>query len=201
MKKQASSDLLQAIAVCCELTNTQLSQAAVRVMSDDLAQYPEQQVMGALHRCRREVRSHLTIADIVARLDDGRPGPEEAWAICAPTLDDEGPTVVRTAEMDVAFGVALGCAHDKVAARMAFLESYRAQCMAARSEHRPVRWQPSLGHDASGREGVLLSAVAQGKLAADHVRALLPYMSPIDPQAERILALRKPAKLLASGHD
>ena len=174
--------------VCCELTNTQLSQAAVRVMADDLAQYSESQVMGALTRCRREIRAHLTIADIVARLDDGRPGPEEAWAICAPTLNDEGPTVVRTAEMDHAFGVALGCAHDKVAARMAFLESYRAQCMLARAEHVPVRWQPSLGWDKHGREGPLLQAAVDGKLASDHVRALLPYIdSAIDPTAKKLL--------------
>lgn len=185
--KNPSPELLQALAVCCELTNTQLSQAAVRVMADDISKYPEQQVMGALSRCRREIRAHLTIADIVARLDDGRPGPEEAWSICAPTLDDEGPTVVRTAEMDIAFGVALGCSHDKVAARMAFLESYRALCMDARNSGKPVSWQPSLGWDVHGREGPLLQAVKDGKLLPDHVYALLPHREPVNEQTLKLL--------------
>lgn len=145
--------------------------------------------MGALSRCRREIRAHLTIADIVARLDDGRPGPEEAWSICAPTLNDEGSTVVRTAEMDIAFGVALGCAHDKVAARMAFLESYRSLCMDARNTGTPVTWQPCLGFDKHGREGPLVKAAQEGKLMAGHVRALLPYIdNSIDPTVQKLLS-------------
>ena len=69
-----SKALLQAIAVTAELTGTQLSEGAARVLAADVAPYPEKQVMGALVRCRKELRGRLTVADIIARLDDGRPG-------------------------------------------------------------------------------------------------------------------------------
>jgi glutamate formiminotransferase len=129
--KDEAKALLEAIGVCCEITGTEISEVAARVMADDLARYPHQQVLGALTRCRREVRSRLTLADVIERLDDGRPGPQEAWAVVAPTLHDEGVTVVRTREMAVAFGVALGLADDPIAARMAFLVRGGAICDAA----------------------------------------------------------------------
>jgi hypothetical protein len=71
---KASSRLSEAVAVTLELTGTTLSEVAARMMADDLARYPEQQVMGALTRCRRELKGRLTIADVISRLDDGRPG-------------------------------------------------------------------------------------------------------------------------------
>ena len=76
-----SSKLNEAIAVTAELTGTVLSKVAAQVMAEDLARYPEAQVMGALTRCRRELKGRLTIADVISRLDDGRPGVEEAWAM------------------------------------------------------------------------------------------------------------------------
>ena len=74
-------ELLQALAVTAELTGTELSEPAARVMANDLAAYPVQQVLGALTRCRRELKGRLTVAAILERLDDGRPGPNEAWAM------------------------------------------------------------------------------------------------------------------------
>jgi hypothetical protein len=74
--------------------------------------------------------------------------------------------------MAQAFGVASKC-DDAVAARMAFLESYRALCQQSRDNGVPVKWTPCLGHDKHGRDGPLLDAVATGKLATTHVGTLL----------------------------
>jgi hypothetical protein len=172
VKNQASSELLKAIAVCCRITGTDLPQDAVIVMADDLARYPQDQVLGALTRCRREVRYRLTLADVIERLADGRPGPQEAWAIVAPTLHDEGPTIVWTDEMAQAMGVARMC-DDAVAARMAFLESYRALCQQARDAGVPVNWTPCLGFDKAGRDGPLLAAVTAKKLTSQHAGQFL----------------------------
>lgn len=177
MKNQASSALLQALAVCAELTGTDFSAAAARVMADDLSKYPENQVLGALTRCRKELRGRLTMADIISRLDDGRPGVEEAWAMCAPLLENEGPSVVWTSEIALAFGIARQLADDPVAARMAFKEHYTAGCARARDNGEPVIWMPCLGHDINGREHVLIEAQRQGKLTARHVDLLLPDKS------------------------
>lgn len=169
-----SKALLQAIAVTAELTGTQLSQPAARVLAEDLSRYPEKQVLGALVRCRKELRGRMSVADVIARLDDGRPGAEEAWAMIP---RDESGSVVWTDEMRFAYGVAAPLIEegDLVAGRMAFLENYRALVQKARDESIPVRWEPSLGWDARGREGVLLEAAQKGRLSAAHVAGLLPH--------------------------
>lgn len=182
---KASKTLLQAIAVTAELTGTQLSEAAARVFASDLAAYPENQVMGALTRCRKEVRGRLTLQDVIGRLDDGRPGAEEAWAMLP---KDEASSCVWTDEMCQAWGVALPLIEegDTVAGRMAFLERYRALVMQARDASESVKWTPSLGHDPHGRESALLEAAEKGRLTAQHVAKLLPYRDAPHP---RILAL------------
>ena len=165
--------LLQAIAVTAELTGTEISETAARVMAEELARYPEPWVVAALKRCQRELRSRMTLADVLARLDDGRPGPEEAWALCP---RDEYSTVVWTEEMCAASGVArpLIAEGDDVAARMAFLERYRQEVQKAREEARPPRWTASLGWDVQGRETAVLEAVRSGRLTTDYAMAILP---------------------------
>ena len=171
---QPTENLLKAIAVTAELTDTDLSESAARVMAEDLSVFPEQQVLGALVKCRRELKGKLRISDVIDRLDDGRPGANEAWAMIP---KDESGSVVWTREMAESFGVAIHLIEDgdQVAARMAFIETYKSKCADARNNGVPVKWEPSLGHDRNGREHVLLAAVEKGLLAADNVTKLLPY--------------------------
>lgn len=171
---EPSEKLITAIAVAAELTGTQLSKGAARVMASDLSAYPEPTVLTALSRCRKELRGRLTVADVIARLDDGRPGPEEAWAMISHALADDRITVVWTEEMAEASGPARAIIDDPVAARMAFLESYRRLVQIARDEGEPVRWTQSLGYDAAGRAGPLQEAVRLGRLTERHVALLLP---------------------------
>lgn len=186
-----SKQLLQAIAVTAELTGTQLSDAAARVMALDLARYSEPQVLGALTRCRRELRLRgLTIEAVISRLNDGRPGAEEAWA-SAPK--NEVQSVVWTDEMAQAWGIAapLLAEGDAIAARMAFVETYRKLVQAARDAGTPVRWTPSLGHDPAGRESVLLDAVRMGRLTWQHVATLLPRPQEPPPDIAALLTAVK----------
>jgi hypothetical protein len=182
---KASRNLIEAIAVTAELTGTVISEPAAKVMAADLARYPEAQVLAALTRCRRELKGRLTIADVLTRIDDGRPGPEEAWAMLPQT---EAQSAVWTAEMSEAFGTAYPLIREgeTIQARMAFLERYKTLCRDARDAGTPVRWSASLGHDPHGRESVLLEAQRQGRLPADHVAGLLPHR---DTRAAETLAL------------
>ena len=166
--------LLQAIAVTVELTGTSLSEDAARVMAQDLARYPENQVLPALTRCRREIRTRLTVADVVARLDDGRPGPEQAWAM---SPRDEAQSVVWTEEMAQAYGAAVPLIFegDLVAARMAFLETYRKLVLDARDRGEQPKWTPSLGTDPWGRDAAILAAQQLGRLTAAHIDLLLAH--------------------------
>lgn len=182
----ASKRLLQAIAVCAELTQTNFSEAAARVLAADLSKYPEDQVLGALDRCRKELKGRLIPAEIIARLADGRPGPEEAWSMIP---RDEAATVVWTDEMRAAWGVALPLLKegDGVAARMAFLEHYRAAMLKARDAGTQVRWEPSLGQDPHGRERALVEAVEKGRLTAEHVTRLLPHLEEPNPRLQALI--------------
>lgn len=171
-----SENLIQAIAVTAELTDTDLSEAAARVMAEDLAEYPEEQVLKSLARCRREIKGKLRISEVVSRLDDGRPGAEEAWAMIP---KDECGSVVWTAEMSEAYGVAYQLLADGegIQARMAFIETYRNRVDAARSEKVPVQWIPSLGFDKQSREAALLLAVEKGRITHQYALSLLPPVS------------------------
>jgi hypothetical protein len=169
----ASLDLIKAVAVTAELCGRTFSEPAARVFVEDLQSYPELAVLAALRRCRREVKGLLTVQDVVSRLEDGRPGPEEAWATVPKS---EAETVVWTDEMAVALRVAqpLLDAGDRVGARMAFKEAYQQEVARARDAGRAVKWQISLGHDREGREAALLQAVEQGRVAFSQVRDFLP---------------------------
>lgn len=189
-------ELLEAIAVTAELTQTDLSKAAARVMADDLARYPLPQVLGALTRCRRELASNqrLSIAAVIQRLEDGRPGPEEAWAMIP---KDESTSVVWTQEMATAFGVALPLMDDQVAARMAFKETYAKLVAVARDTGTQATWMPSLGQDPYGRESALMQAVEKGRIKLEHAQRLLPHLTAPKQFADLLLKVEQPVAKLA----
>lgn len=180
-----STELIQAVAVTAELCGRTFTEGAARMFVQDLSNFPEQAVLKALGRCRREVKGMLTIQDVISRVDDGRPGVEEAWAQMP---FDESQSVVWTDEMASAFGTALPLLEegDKVAARMAFKETYTRLIGEARDAGRPVRWTPSLGHDKNGHAAALSEAVSKGRLTYEHAQDLCPKLPP--PNAS-ILAL------------
>lgn len=185
MAQRDSTDaLLDALAVTAELTGTDLTKPAARVMLADLQAFPVAQVLTALSRCRRELKGRLTLAAILERLDDGRPTPNEAWAMIP---QDEAGSVVWTDEMALAFGAAqpLITAGQIIAARQAFLEVYERECAAARSACRPPRWTPSLGHDPHQRARAVETAARLGRITHEHAQALLP--SPDRADANRSL--------------
>lgn len=184
-----SAELLKAIAVTAELCGREFSDGAARQFVRDLQGYPIPSVLRALDRCRRELQRPLTLAAVLERIDDGRPGPDEAWAML-PT--DERTTVVWTTEMAQAWGTASNL-DDQVAARMAFRDAYSRIVAANRANRIEPVWQASLGHDPDGREHVLLRAMELGRLSAAHVQNLLPYHKPT--QAAE-LALVKGAAML-----
>ena len=164
------SELVKALVVTAEVCGTDLSDGAATMIATELATYDRAQVMGALRKCRRELKGRLTMAAIIERLDDGRPGPEEAWALM-PRNEDQ--SVVWSDEMDAAFGV-VGpmIADDAVAARMAFKEIYAKLVAEARDARRPVNWTPTLGLSKAGRTGVLDAAVTAGRISYRHALEL-----------------------------
>ena len=183
----ASSRLIEAIAVTAELCGRTFTPAAAKLLADDLSTYDEQPVLRALSRCRRELKpGQFCLEAITSRIDDGRPGPEEAWAMLP---HDEYKTVVWTDEMVSAWSVALPLIEEgeMVMARMAFKEAYAKAITEAREQRIPVKWTASLGHDKNGRESALLDAVEKGRLTSNQAKILLPHHE-ITEQTQALLA-------------
>ena len=58
----------KALAVMAELTNKELSEAAADMLMLDLSEYPEEEVLNALNKCRKELHYFPTVSEIVARI-------------------------------------------------------------------------------------------------------------------------------------
>jgi hypothetical protein len=167
------NELIDAITITEEFTNTTLTKEAKATIVKELQRYPHNQAMDALRRCYRELTGRLTIAAIIQRIDDGRPGPDEAWAMLPRSEQD---SVVWTREMVVAWGIARKAA-DPIAERMAFRQAYERELREARDEGRIAVWTPSLGRDPGKREAAITQAVEKGRITQDQAIELLPGLA------------------------
>lgn len=180
------AEVIKSLAVVCEVTGTDLSQPAKVFVLEQLAARPARQVLKALSVCAQECRFKLTLADIVQRIDDGRPGAEEAWSSFPKSEQDAG---VVTDEMSAAWGAAAPLFEsDEVAARMAFREVYEREVRAARAQGVLPVWRVSPGFNRKATESVALEAVKLGKLQPVDVE---PYVLPENRPADW-LALPSP---------
>lgn len=170
--RKSTAAVAEALAVTIEACGAELSEAAVRIMLSDLADYPEDAVLQALKRTRREHKGRLSLAAIVERIDDGRPGVEVAWAMVPRS---ESTTAVLTDEMLAALAAAQPLLNDgdEIAARMAFKEAYTAAVERARADRVTVRWQASIGWDAAGRVQPLADAVKHGRIPLAHAETFV----------------------------
>lgn len=181
---------------------TPLSASAKAMFFRALADYDIADVRAALDAHVRDPqrgRFPPVPADVIAQLqaaaeDDGRPGPEEAWAI-ARRATDEAATVVWTAEMSQAWAVAIPLlgARDDVGARMAFREAYQRLVAEARAAGTPPRWSASLGWDEQQRAQAIGQAVQLGYLPREEMLALPAPKVALAPPPEvraKLLELR-----------
>lgn len=155
-------EVVKALAVTAEICGaTEFSDAAKYAIVQELAAYAPDAVLTALAKCRREVKGRLSLAEIVSRIDDGRPGVEAAWGM---VRLDEGSSFLVTREMSIALGVAWRLIDDPIAARMAFKEAYTKEVSDARVKGIPVEWTVSVGWDRAGRDEVVKQGIIEGKL-------------------------------------
>lgn len=152
------------------------SQRVVRLWWEILLDYPWGAVEAALEAHVRDCAFFPRPADIIAQLNsgDGRPTGDEAWSI-ALQAQDEGATIVWSAEIAEAWGVARVVleAKDKIGARKTFLDTYGRLIAEARRGLRPVTWSVSLGRNVEGRRLAIEQAAHLGRLSLAHARGLL----------------------------
>lgn len=188
----ANADVLKALAATAALYGREVGPDAAQMLADDLEGHAPEKLIAALARCRRELRTFPTVADILSRIDDGRPGIEAAWALIPQGEDD---TAVWTTEVRDAFSqVRHLVAEDPVAGRMAFREIYTKLLLEARDQKAAPVWEVTLGHDKRKREAVLSQAVALGRLTQERANALLPYL-PAPTGAVQITGATEPKQI------
>lgn len=148
----------------------ELSEKAQEMLAHKLSQYDHELVIIALDRCREECSHGISMAAIIERIPNDRPGAEEAWTLC-PQSEDQ--TVVWTPEIATAWR---SCCdeEDSTARRMAFREIYKNQVDNAKAIGLPTRWEVSLGHDPATRARPIVEAVEKGRLDAAWVVEMYP---------------------------
>lgn len=198
MQDADKQDFAQLVTGVMDVYGAKATQASLSIWWAALLRFPFEAVRAAMSAHVQDPLSGKFApkpADVIGKLQgmDGRPGAEEAWSMI-PRY--ETASVVWTDEMAQAYGVALPLLNegDAVAARMAFIEQYRRLVQKARDGLVPVKWMPSLGTDANGREAALMDAVDKGRLNAEHVAGLLPLHPGSSP---RLLALIGAGKLVS----
>jgi len=178
LSSDEQAELAMAICATAETLGQTISAQAAEMMAEDLAEHPAELIGAALRACRRELTGKLTLAAILQRVHgaDGRPEPNEAWAIAMQSMD-EAETVLMTPEIQKAVAAAAPIyqAGDKVGARMAFLSAYERVVHSARQQALPVEWRLSLGHDQERRARAIEEARVLGRLPAPAAAHLLVH--------------------------
>ncbi len=170
-----------------EIYGKNLAIETVMMLAEDLDGYTPDAVLAALSRCRRELKSFPTIAEIIERIDDGHPGVEVAWSI-AHKADDEGSTLVWTDEIAQAYYTCRDLMqHDPVAARMAFKEDYLRRVRESRQSKKQIHWNVSLGHDKLGREVALKEAVEKNRISIEQFKEIVPEIE-YSPEIKEVFA-------------
>lgn len=179
-----SSAVLEALQVTIAAIGCEMRPESAQVIALELGAYDEGRVLAALARCKLECRYRLSLADVIERMQDGYPLPEEAWAL-VPKSEDE--TVVLPQEILNAIPFELIANGDLTAARMAFRESYSRELAEARAQRREPRWLVSLGRDVAGRVKPIEDAVRLGRISTNLAQKLLPNMGPVDSNVARLI--------------
>lgn len=72
MSDEQRNQVVKMLAIACELTGTNLSEAAAKFMVEELSGEPFQMVIRALQRCSRECRNRITLSEVMARIEEER---------------------------------------------------------------------------------------------------------------------------------
>lgn len=179
--------LASALCATAEALGQTMSPNTARILAQDLARYSPEIIRNALLACRRTLTGRLTLAAIQQQIHelDGRPMPNEAWAIALAAADEDN-SVVLTEEILLALGATRPVlnAGDAVGARMAFLSTYQRLVDENRRQAVPLNWQLSQGYAADRRQAAISDAVRLGRLKEPQAQRLALQLAHIPDQLD-----------------
>lgn len=153
------------------------------VYADDLRDIPQERLAKAFQRARKEYEySKLPPIAFIRRMagadamNDGRPGPEEAWARMPKGEHAEEDSIVWCEEERAAYNACRNLLRsgDQIGARMAFKERYEKELAEARSQQRPVQWIMSAGFNIEQRLSTLAAAVQEKRMTLESALSFVP---------------------------
>ncbi len=171
------------LTVLAEAFGEQLTEQRQEIYCAGLAEFDKAQLQTAFRRARYELKWFPKLAelrDLTGSLpgasQDGRPGPEEAWARMPKGERKEEDSVVWCEEERAAYGAcrSLLSDGDLIGARMAFKERYQKEVNEAQSQRRPILWTVSLGYDVEHRLTTLAAAVQEKRMSLEGALNFVP---------------------------
>lgn len=148
-----------------------------------LTDIPQDALRVAFRRARRELKYFPKLAELREfagvlpdALNDGRPGPEEAWARMPKGERMEEDSVIWCEEERAAYAAcrSLLLEGDLIGARMAFKERYERELAEAQVQQRPARWTVSAGYDVDHRLNTLATGVQERRITLEHALNFVP---------------------------
>jgi hypothetical protein len=167
-----------AVAFGCEISGERLE-----FYAEHLADIPKEKLHQAFWQAGRDLKFFPKIAELRELAgalpglpDDGRPGPEEAWARMPKGERMEDDSVVWCEEERAAYSACRSLLFngDQIGARMAFKERYVKELTEARSQSRPVQWNMSVGYDVEHRLTTLVTAVQEKRMSLKSALNFVP---------------------------
>ena len=169
-----NKEIINTLMGMAEIYGKNITPIGATIFLQELSDYPEAEVLAALKKSFKTKKYFplpSEIADIIAERD-GRPSPEEAWALIP---KNESDSVVWCDEMREAWGVALDLIdYDKIGARNAFIGKYVQLVKESREKRIPVKWVPSLGYSQSGRDAAMVQALEKNRITLEFAQKHCP---------------------------
>ena len=172
MTKDELTTALGNLETTVELKGGKWDRDMINYVLAQCAELAEAEFLGALTRCKAELRFPIVAADVLDRCPSLQvQTADEAWA--AIDGKTEADTVVWTDLAAAAYGD-VAQMPDPVAQRMSFKATYARMAEAWKTAGRRPKPQVSLGTDPTRRADAVRAAVKAGRLPNHEARRLLP---------------------------
>lgn len=200
--REQEAAILKNLAGAWMLLNGQeLPAVVIPTVVKALEVYSTEAILEAIEAVVLAGTGRMTLGVLVERLNaaDGRPSPEEAWAIAVSTHGNEAITVTWTAETAQAWaevGQSLMDSGDRFNASRGFISKYTELVQAARRNRIPVQWIICQGWDKELRHQAIQQAVAAGRITRQYAAMIHPRNQDAGPVVAAIAQVVTP--LIAS---
>jgi hypothetical protein len=171
------------LTILAEAFGEKLTEERQDIYCGSLADLQQKPLDVAFRRARCELKWFPRIAELRELAgalpnagNDGRPGPEEAWARMPKGERMEEDSIIWCEEERAAYAAcrSLLLEGDHIGARMAFKERYERELAEARAQQRPARWTVSAGYDIEHRLVTLADGVQGKRITLQHALNFVP---------------------------